>query len=78
MNGGDHVLSREGMSLLSEPVSRLRTDEFFQENSIPKSVQDFAVDLQKNLESKSDSKVVQEKWKQFDSASSPVLMAFIL
>ena len=47
-------------------------DESFQ-TSIPKSAEDIVADLQKHLENKSDSIVVQEKWGQFESARSPVL-----
>lgn len=55
---------------------RLRLDKFFQHTSIPKSVEDMTLYLQEYLENKSNSKVVQEKWKQFESTSSPVLDAF--
>ena len=76
MNRGDHFLLCEGMRLLSEGIIWLRIDEFFQQTSIPKSVEDIPVELQKNLENKLDSKLVQEKWKQFESPRSPVLDGF--
>ena len=76
MNGGDYVLSLEGMRLLSEAVNRLRLGEFFLQTSFPRSVEDMALDLQKHLENKSDSKIIQDNWKKFESASSPVLDAF--
>ena len=64
------------MRILSEAVSRLRLDEFFQQASLPKPVGDIAVDLQKHLEDKPDPRIVQENWKLFESASAPVLDAF--
>ena len=76
MNGGDYVLSRSGMRILNEAVSRLRLDEFFQQASLAKPVEDIAVDLQKHLEDKPDPRIVQEDWKLFESASAPVLDGF--
>ena len=75
MNRSDNFILCEGMRLLSEAVNRLWIDEFFQ-TSIPKSAEDIVADLQKHLENKSDSIVVQEKWGQLESASSPVLDGF--